>query len=50
MKQNKSKFRYFYQNIVALILQNKNCIQKFVRTKLSKTQKKKTNNNKTRKK
>ena len=49
MKQNKSKFRYFYQNIVALILQNKNSIQTFVRTKLSKTQKKKTNNNKTRK-
>lgn len=50
IKQNKSKFRSFYQNIVALILQNKNGIQKFVRTKLSKTQKKKTNNNKTRKK
>jgi len=49
MKQNKSKFRYFYQNIVALILQNKNSIQTFVRTKLSETQKKKTNNNKTRK-
>lgn len=49
IKQNKSKFRSFYQNIVALILQNKNGIQKFVRTKLSKTQKKKTNNNKTRK-
>ena len=49
MKQKKSKFRSFYQNIVTLILQNKNGIQKFVRTKLSKTQKKKTNNNKTRK-
>jgi len=52
IKHSKKKFRNFYQNIVQMILDDRNKIESFVRGSLkkSKTFKKRTNKNNTRKK